>query len=152
MANKDLDIKACKIFVCPNIGLIEERCKEHNVPIKIINTTKDLAVEYFKNTYHQPRYGNVKVLFPAFLYIALNMKVIGGNRALDIRGGPQFISWVLIPELFRQEFTTCSQDLCCVIFGLSASSTTRKWIKEILKDLKIDYYASDSSLTKYYKY
>lgn len=152
MANKDLDVKACKTFVCPNIGLIDERCKEHNVPAKIIKTTRDLAVEYFKNTYHQPRYGNVKILFPAFLYIALNMKVIDGNRALDIRGGPQFISWILLPESCRQEFTMCSQDLCCVIFGSSVSVTIRKWIKEILKELKIDYYASDHSLTKYYKH
>lgn len=130
MVNKELEKEACHTFVCPNISLIDEACKKVGISPEIIETTKDLAVEYFKRTYHRPRYGSVKLLLPAFLYIALNMQIRDGKRVVDVWGR-------------ARTDTEYTQSLCSLIFGANVV-TTRKWVIDIVTELKIDYYSGPS--------
>lgn len=77
MNKKELDIKGCRTFVCPNISLIEEKGKELLLKDSTIKRAKDLAIEYFKKTYRRPHYSSAKHLLPAFVYIA---SVLEGER------------------------------------------------------------------------
>lgn len=70
MTIKELEIQGCKTFVCPNLSLIDEKGKELDLREGTIKKAKELAIEYFKKTYHNPRYAHAEVLFPAFLYLA----------------------------------------------------------------------------------
>ncbi len=75
--NKDLEVRACKEFVCPNICTIDEKCKELNLNFNIIEKVKEMAVEYLKKTYHTPRYSHIKYLMPSFVYLG---SIIGGDK------------------------------------------------------------------------
>lgn len=70
MTTKELEIQGCKRFVCPNLSLIDEKGKELHLRYITIKTAKNLAVRYFKDTYHKPHYSSAKHLLPAFIYIA----------------------------------------------------------------------------------
>ncbi len=74
MANKALEIQACKVFVCPNISMIDQKGKELELGDHVIKRAKDIAVEYFKKTYHNPIYLSSKNLMPSFIYIASIME------------------------------------------------------------------------------
>lgn len=67
---KDLDKQACKMFVCPNLSLIDEKGKELGLRDTTIKKAKGMAVEYFKKTYQEPHYSSVKHLLPSFMYMA----------------------------------------------------------------------------------
>lgn len=66
---KDLEIQACKTFVCPNLDIIEQKGKELYLSNETIERAKDLAIRYLKKTYHFPRYSHIKYLLPSFVYI-----------------------------------------------------------------------------------
>ncbi len=110
MTNKELDILACKKFVCPNIGLIDQKGKELELKDETIKKAKDLAVEYFKRTYHSPRYSSVKSLLPSFVLAA---SILEGDRRF--------------------------QSKVAKAFGVS-NATIRKWYIDIIDtmDLKIE--------------
>ncbi len=67
---KDLEKDACEKFVCPNMSLIDEKGKDLQLKDSTIEKAKELAIEYFKMTYHKPIYTSVRCLLPAFTYIA----------------------------------------------------------------------------------
>ena len=77
MTNKGLDFVACKYFVCPKLGLIDEKGKELLLKDETINRAKDLAIEYFKKTYRRPHYSSARHLLPSFVYIA---SILEGDR------------------------------------------------------------------------
>ena len=70
MISKELDMLACRTYVCPNMGLIEEKGKELGLDDRIIERAKNMAVEYFKKTYHKPHYSSAKYVLPSFIYVA----------------------------------------------------------------------------------
>lgn len=70
MANRKLELEACRIFVCPNLSLIDQKGKELEMMDDTIEKAKNMAIEYFKKTYHRPKYTAVKYLMPSFLYLA----------------------------------------------------------------------------------
>lgn len=99
---KDLEIRACKEFICPNLYLIEQKGKELYLSDETIKRAKDLTIEYLKKTYHTPRYSHIKYLLPSFLYIA---SIIDGDRRF--------------------------QDQVAEAFGIS-TKTMRKWNEDIM--------------------
>ena len=66
---RDLKIKACRVFVCPNIKLIEEYGKALNLSSCAMQLTRIIAQTYLKKTYDLQHYGSGKYLVPAFLYM-----------------------------------------------------------------------------------
>ena len=70
MTNKELEIKGCKIFVCPNLKMIDDKGKELGLREHTIKRANKIAVEYIKKTYGAPRYSSIKSLIPAFIYIS----------------------------------------------------------------------------------
>lgn len=86
MTNKELDIEACKTFVCPNFNDIDINCKELGIDDETIKICKDIATEYLKKTYHTPKYSSIKFVMPAFIYIGANMYYEDGVRYI-IGGG-----------------------------------------------------------------
>jgi transcription initiation factor TFIIIB Brf1 subunit/transcription initiation factor TFIIB len=79
LANKKLEIEACRMFACPNLGMIDQKGKELGLMDDVIKRAKDMAIEYFKKTYHNPQYLSGKNLMPSFLYIASNMEDKNGS-------------------------------------------------------------------------
>ncbi len=106
--NKDLEVRACKEFVCPNLGLIDKKCKELYLDDQIIKKAKDLAIEYLRKTYHTPRYSHIKYLLPSFVYLA---SILGGDRR--------------------------SQNELAIAFGITIT-TMRKWNDDIMDTLELD--------------
>ena len=80
MDNKELEIQGCRTFVCPNISLIDEKGKELLLKDKTIKRAKELAIKYFKDTYHRPHYSSARHLLPAFICIA---SVLEGERVFQ---------------------------------------------------------------------
>ena len=117
---KDLDKKGCKAFVCPNLSLIDKKGKELQLKDATIKKAKDIAVEYFKKTYHRPHYSSVKYLLPAFIYIA---SILENER--------------------RTQWDVAN------IFGMTIT-TIRKWYRDIsdVLDIKIINGAGMVVLTK----
>lgn len=105
---KELEIQGCRTFVCPNLSIIGKRGKELNLKEETIGRAKNLAVEYFKKTYHRPHYSSVKSLLPAFIYVA---SVLEGEKI--------------------------NQTDIVKVFGTS-QSTIRKWHNDITDTLGID--------------
>lgn len=71
---KELKIQGYKKFICPNISLIDDICKDYNIREDIIEKTKDIAIEYFKKTYDNPPYSSAVHVLPAAFYIASRLK------------------------------------------------------------------------------
>jgi len=65
-----LDNGICDTFICPNLNSIDEKGKELNLKEETIKRAKNLAVGYFRKTYHSPHHSFAKSLSPAFIYIA----------------------------------------------------------------------------------
>lgn len=74
MSNKELEIKACKIFVCPNMQLIDEYIDtlflKPSDTEKYKQYTKKICIAFFKKTYEKPIYTNPKNIIIASIYIA----------------------------------------------------------------------------------
>lgn len=113
MANKQLDIQACKVFVCPNLSLIDVKGKELGLSDEAIQKSKKVLTEFLKKTYHHPPFASVKSLFPAVLYI-------GSNLNNEIR----------------------TQEECAMMCG-NAEVTCRRWIHEICFVVKISQNCDD---------
>lgn len=113
MKVKDIEILACKTFVCPNLSLIDEKGKILLLNDDTIKNAKNLAIEYFKKTYHRPPYSSAKFLLPAFIYIT---SVIESKKC---------------PEERR------TQREICTVFEIK-EPTIRKWTHHIIDELKID--------------
>lgn len=82
MTNKELDIEACKMFVCPNFNEMGDKCKKLGLNDEDIKRCKDIGIEYLKKTYHAPKYASIKSVIPAFIYVGANMCYTGGVRYL----------------------------------------------------------------------
>lgn len=74
---KELEIQGCRKFICPNIGLIEEKGKELSLKDETIKRAKELAIKYFKDTYRKPHYSSARHLLPSFIWVA---SIIEGDR------------------------------------------------------------------------
>jgi len=74
---KKLEIQGCRTFVCPNLSLIEEKGKELNLMEATIKRSKDMAIEYFRKTYHKPHYSSARHVLPGIVYIA---SILEGDR------------------------------------------------------------------------
>ena len=105
---KELEKRACKTFVCPNLSLIDEKGKQLQLKDETIKRAKDMAIEYFKKTYRNPHYSSAKHLLPAFTYIA---SIIEGERRTQ---------WSIEQ-----------------VYGIN-SVTIRKWYRDISNVLNID--------------
>jgi transcription initiation factor TFIIIB Brf1 subunit/transcription initiation factor TFIIB len=105
--NKELELRACKEFVCPNIGTIDNNCKELDLNDNIIKKAKEMAIEYLKKTYHAPRYSHIRYLLPSFVYLA---SILEGNKR--------------------------SQMEIAMIFGITIT-TMRKWNDDIIDTLEL---------------
>jgi transcription initiation factor TFIIIB Brf1 subunit/transcription initiation factor TFIIB len=77
MIPEDLETKAYEVFVYPNLSIIELIGKNLKLKEETIKRAQELAIEYIKKTYHQPRYSHIKFLLPAFVYIAA---ILDGDR------------------------------------------------------------------------
>ena len=78
---QELEIRACRTFVCPNMRIIDEKGKVLDLRDGTIERAKKLATEYFGKTYHNPHYSSAKYLLPAFVHIASILE--GDNRTQD---------------------------------------------------------------------
>lgn len=67
---KTLEMQGCRTFVCPNLSIIEEKCKTSNIRSDIVERSKSMAMEYFRKTYHRPHYSSARHVIPAIVYIA----------------------------------------------------------------------------------
>jgi hypothetical protein len=122
MTNTELDKKACKLFVCPNMGLIDGVCKKiaefkENSPVEIgapcdseemTNVSRAIATEYFKRTYHKPRYSAPAPVLMGCIYIA----------------GKATGNWVTQGVIRKS--------------GSYSATTVRKWTLDILNELGTD--------------
>lgn len=70
MISEDLETKGYEVFVYPSLTIINQRGKELGLKDETIRDAQELASEYIKKTYHEPRYSHIKFLLPAFIYIA----------------------------------------------------------------------------------
>lgn len=105
---QELEIQACKTFVCPNIGTIETKGKILDLREGTIERAKNMAIEYFRKTYHKPSYSSVKYVLPAFVYIAAILE--------DDRRSQTQISYA---------------------FSVT-KATIKKWYREVLNTLDIE--------------
>lgn len=112
----ELERMGCKTFVCPNISLIEETCKNEGIRDDIIERAREIAIEYFKKTYHNPRYTSAIYVLPATVYISCRLK--GDKRSQTDIGR---------------------------MFGVS-HTVIKKWYRDIMKELNIKTFKADRKL------
>lgn len=120
MANKELDINACKTFVCPDFNDIDINCKKLGLDDETINRCKDIGIEYLKKTYHTPKYTSIKFVIPAFIYIGANMYCKDGVKYLG--------SGNMCKKIGGREIAT--------LYGITGS-TVSKWITDVISVLEI---------------
>ncbi len=104
--NKLLELQACRTFVCPNIALINQKGQELKLKEATIKRAKEIAIEYFKKTYHKPKYSSAENLLPSCIHIAA---LIEGE------------------QLYQFEVAAA--------FGI-VDSTVSRWTKEIAETLE----------------
>lgn len=105
---RELEKQGCRTFVCPNISLIDEKGKELSLKDGTIKRAKELAMKYFKDTYHKPHYSSARHLLPSFICVASIME--GDNR-------------------FQKEIAE--------VFG-TTNVTITKWNRNIVKTMGLD--------------
>ncbi len=116
---RELEIQACKTFVCPNMGLINQKGKILELKDSTIERAKNMATEYFRKTYREPRYLSSRYMLPAFMYIASVLED-------DKRNQTQ------ISNLFSV-----------------TTPTMKKWCKDILNTLNIEMsFSNERGLVK----
>lgn len=104
---KELEMQGCRTFVCPNLSIMEERCKDLNIRGDTIERSKNMAIEYFKKTYHKPHYSSARHVIPSIVYIVC---VLEGEKRT------------------KEEIAKA--------FGTS-SITIRKWQKDVMRIMDI---------------
>ena len=67
---KKLEIQGCRTFVCPNLSLIDEKGKDLNLREDTIKRSKDMAIEFFRKTYHKPHFSSARHVIPGIVYLA----------------------------------------------------------------------------------
>lgn len=67
---KELEIQGCRTFVCPNLSLIDKKGNELGLRDTTIKRSKDMAIEFFKKTYHKPHFSSARHVIPGIVYIA----------------------------------------------------------------------------------
>lgn len=112
MVNKKLEVEACRVFVCPNLALIDQKGKELGLRDDVMKRAKNIAIEYFKKTYHEPRYASARYLMPSFIYIASILECTDGKDRK-------------------------TQNEVSDVFGIGLP-TIRKWNEHIVDILKIE--------------
>lgn len=71
MSNKELDLLACKTFVCPNLHLIDAICsKLYFSDNQVAEKTREIVVAYLKKTYHMPQFSHINKVIPAAIWVA----------------------------------------------------------------------------------
>jgi hypothetical protein len=91
---KELEMEGCRTFVCPNLSTMEEICKEANVGANVIERSKSMAFEYFKRTYHRPRYSSARHVIPAIVYIA---SILEGEKRSKVKIAKTFgVSYITV--------------------------------------------------------
>lgn len=123
MTNKELEIQGCKVFVCPNLKMIYEKGNELLLSEITTKKAEDLAVRYFKKTYHTPKYTSAKFLLPAFIYIAS----------------------IFESQKKGLEHERRTQREIAAVFGIT-ESVIRKWYSEITNELNIKVFGNATSL------
>ena len=111
---KDLEIRGCRTFICPNMSLIDEKGKELLLKDRTIKRAKELAMKYFKDTYQRPNFSSARHLLPSFVCIA---SVIEGDKR------------------FQKDIAQ--------VFG-TTNVTIHKWNIEIIKTMGLDIEYSDA--------
>ena len=71
---KELERQGYKTFICPNISLIDDICKEYHIREDIVERAKNIAIDYFKKTYHNPPFSSAVHVLPSAFYIASRLK------------------------------------------------------------------------------
>lgn len=84
---KNLEMKGCRTFICPNLSLMEKKCKELNIREGIIERSKSIAFEYFKKTYHKPHYSSARHVMPAIVYVAYMLE---GDKLSKVKMAKMF--------------------------------------------------------------
>ena len=111
MTNKELDVLACKYFVCPNLVLIDQKGKELQLKDTTIKRAKDMAIEYFKKTYRTPNYSSAKRLLPSFMVVA---SVLEGDRIFQKDVAEVFgTTNVTITKWYRKIVDTMDLNIVC---------------------------------------
>jgi len=114
-------VEGCKVFVCPNLSLIDIKGKELGLSEDAIKESKELAITYLKKTYHHPKYSSIKKVLPSFIYITgilrYNQK---GLRGSGDRGDHR------------------TQRDVAKVFGCSEANL-RKWNMQITTELNITF-------------
>lgn len=96
---KELELLGCKTFVCPNISLIDEKCSDTDIRKDIIERAREIAIDYFKKTYHNPRYSHAKFVLPATVYIACRLK--GKKRTQEDIGNMFGVSHMIVKKWYK---------------------------------------------------
>lgn len=117
-ALKKLEILACRTFVCPNINLIDEKGEELGLKEETIKRSREMAIEYFKKTYHQPHYSSARNVLPSIVYMAA---IIEDDRRIQ-------------SDIAR-------------IFDVT-SPTINKWCKDVMSVLNIKKLEKKKSIKK----
>lgn len=131
MSAKELEMQGCRTFVCPNIGLIEEKGKELLLKDRTIKRAKELTIEYFKKTYRRPRYASAKNLLPAFIYIA---SVLERDRRFKKEVAEVFgTTNTTVAKWYRNIIETMNLRIEC-----ENASRDRKGIKRRTRTIKIN--------------
>lgn len=105
---RELKIQGCRTYVCPNIGLIDEKGKELSLKDDTIKRARELAIKYFKDTSSKPHYSYAKYLLPSFICIASIMegdhilqkklaKVFGTTNATIVKWSRDIIETMSLP-------------------------------------------------------
>ena len=111
MDRKELEIHGCRMFVCPNINLIDDKGKELLLKDGTIKRAKELAIKYFKDTYHRPHYSSARHLLPAFIYIA---SILEGDRIFQKEVAEVFgTTNVTIMKWYRDIVGTMGLNIIC---------------------------------------
>jgi len=122
LKGKELEIKACKTFVCPNLTLLELKGRELGLSQEAIRKTKQMGIEFLKKTYHRPPYAYVKSIFPALLYMGgwLNDEVLSQKKCAEVFDytSPICKKWFTIISAELQINKNCEHFECCY-FGCS---------------------------------
>jgi hypothetical protein len=119
---RQLESIGCKTFACPSLSLIDEKGRELGLKNETIVKAKNMAVEYLKETYHNPRYSFFPRLLASFVYIAAILEEDPKNEE---------------SRFFRYNI----MNTFCV-----SHSTFNKYIKDIIETLEIDIINTGSSL------
>lgn len=117
---KELEKHACRTFVCSHIDDIDIKGKELGLNDNITKLAKELATEYFKKTYHKPKYYDMNRIIPAFIHIATNLMIDENGKRIYIKTSAPGIRTDL-----------------AIIFDITLA-TMSKWNRHICEELDIE--------------